>query len=170
MNCKTNSFLLLESMMVHVPVVIPFPQYITIFPAHCSPAAEKCLAQALDLPLASSAETPSCTQGYKGTEGQFVLDKIKFYERWECAYANKHAGGEAATCPQALPVISTDTDVGRAMSSLIILLWFWCPSVISWLGLDLQKSISTLVYVGIKEMFYSLPGNLFTLGFREHYI
>lgn len=47
--------------MVHVPVVIPFLQYITIFSALCPPAAEKWLAQALDLPLASSVVMPLCT-------------------------------------------------------------------------------------------------------------
>lgn len=79
MNWKTNGFLLLESLMVHAPVVIPFLQYITIFSARCPPSAEKWLAQALDLPLASSVVTPLCTQGYKGTEGQFALNRLKFY-------------------------------------------------------------------------------------------
>lgn len=101
-----------------------FLQYITIVSAHCPPAADVVM--------------PLCPQEYQGTEGQFVLNRIKFYETCECACANERAGGEAATCPWALLVTSTEKDVGGAMCSccciLIIFPWFWCPPVISWLG------------------------------------
>lgn len=133
MNWKTSGFLLLESMMVHVPVVIP-----SVYNNFFCPLPTSSGEMALDLPRASSVVMPLYTQEYKGTEGQFVLNRIKFYETCECACANEHAGGEAATCPWALPVTSTDTDVSRAMCSccciLIVLPWFWCPPVISWLS------------------------------------